>query len=145
MNAETCRQIMYEENLTCVVGDENGVIYKSDAKGITPMLELLEMCRNEGAKSLYQSDRILGKAAAIIAMHCGVKEIYSDVVSSSAMEITERNGIAVSYGTLVEMILDRSRQKEGPFETALRNIDENDFETALEIIRNIRAQMTGNK
>lgn len=132
---------MHEENLTCVIADENEIIYKSDAKGITPMLEMLEMYQNEGAKPLYQSDRILGKAAAIISLHCGVKEIYSDVVSQSAMEIAERHGITVSYGALVEMILDRSRQKEGPFETALHDIDENDFDTALKIITEIRAQM----
>lgn len=134
MNAEMCRQIMNDEDLKCVVADDDGVIYKSGAKGIIPMLELLQLCREKELKPLYQADRIMGKAAVIIALHCGIREIYSDVVSHSAAAIAERNDIAISYDTLVEMILDPARRQEGPFEAALHDVDESDLDAVLTII-----------
>ena len=145
MNIDVCKKVMNDENLKCVVADENEIIFKSDAKGIVPMLEFLKLYEENDLKPLYQADRIMGKAAAIIALHCGIKEIYSDVVSQSAMDIGERNNIEMTYGVLVDKILNRDKSKEGPFETALHGVDENSFDEALEIIKNTLDTMLKNR
>ena len=134
VNSDICKEIMHRENLTCVIADSEKIIYKSDRKGILPMLEILDLYEKEDYKPLYQADRIIGKAAVIISTHCGIKEIYSDVISQAAYDIAVRNDITVCYDQLVEMILDPSRKKEGPFEAALHDVDENDFEKVLQII-----------
>ena len=135
MNADKCRQVMHRENLTIVIADDDGILLRSRKKGILPMLDLLELMETTGCRPKYQSDRILGKAASIISLHCGIREVYSDVVSQSALDIAERNGIAISYETAVPMILNPARTQEGPFEVMLHDVSENDFDQAMAIIR----------
>ena len=108
------------------------------------MLDMLKLYEEGRIRPVYQADRILGKAAILIAAHCGMKEIYSDVVSQSAMDIGQRKNIKISYQTLVPQILNPLKQKEGPFEAALKDVDEEDFPKVLSIIQEtlekIRAQ-----
>ncbi len=133
MNIETCRDILHSEDLTCVVADETEILLRSSRKSILPMLDVLKLYNN-GRKPLYQADKIIGKAAVIIAHHCGVREIYADVLSRSALDYAERRDITVSYDSLVEMVLNRTGTAEGPFEAALRGIDEDDFDLVMKTV-----------
>ena len=126
---------MHSENLTCVIANESQIIFKSDKKGIVPMLEFLEIYEKGEVRPLYQSDRIIGKAAVIISDHCGINEIYADVISQSAYDIAGRKNITVYYDQLVEMILNPAKTKEGPFEAALHDVDEDDFPQVLTTVR----------
>ena len=134
MNTDICKEILHRENLTCVIADENDIVLKSDKKAILPMLDILDLYRNHGCRQLYQADKIIGMAAVIIAAECGIREIYADVISEKAIAIAERKGIRVSYDRSVEMILNRTKTAEGPFETALHGVDENDFPLVLQTI-----------
>ena len=60
------------------------------------MLELLKLYDEHKIKPVYQADRIMGKAAIILALHCGIREIYSDVVSKSANDIAQRNSMRLA-------------------------------------------------
>ena len=131
MNIEYCRDLLHNEQLTCVVADEDGILFKSRKKGILPMLDVLELYRSGNCRPLYQADRIIGKAAIIIAAKCGIREIHADVISRSAWNIAERKGIRVTCGQLVEMILNPAKTVEGPFESALHDVDEDDFDLVL--------------
>ena len=99
------------------------------------MLEFLALYEEKELKPVYQADRIIGKAAVIISAHCGIQEIYADVISQSAWDIAERKKITVYYDQLVEMILNPAKTKEGPFEAALHDVDEDDFQLVLETVR----------
>ncbi|MBQ1325026.1 MAG: DUF1893 domain-containing protein [Solobacterium sp.] len=134
MNIDVCREILHNEQLTCVIADENEVLLRRSGKGILPMLEVLDLYEEQNCRPLYQADKIIGKAAIIIAAHCGIREIYTDVISRTALEIARRKGIRIEYGQMVEMILNPSKQVEGPFEAALHNIDEDDFGLVLDTI-----------
>ena len=144
MNVQDCKDFMEKEDCKCVVADEEKIIFTSNKKGIVPMLDMLKLYEEGKIRPVYQADRILGKAAILIAAHCGMKEIYSDVVSQSAMDIGQKKNIKISYQTLVPQILNPLKQKEGPFEAALKDVDEEDFPKVLSIIQEtlekIRAQ-----
>ena len=134
MNTDICREILHSEQLTCVIADENRIVLKSAGKGILPILEILDLYRSGACRPMYQADKIIGKAAVIIAAECGIRYIYDDVISSSAREIAERKGIRITYAQEVEMILHPAKTTEGPFEAALHDVDENDFDLVLETI-----------
>ena len=141
MNSEICKDVMHSGKLTCVIADEKEIIFKSDKKGIVPMLEFLKLYQENGLKPVYQADRIIGKAAIIIAAYCGIREIYADVVSQSAMDIALEKDVTIIYDQLVEMILNPAKTKEGPFEAALHDVDPDDFEKVLETVRNTLAEI----
>ncbi|MBR2671931.1 MAG: DUF1893 domain-containing protein [Oscillospiraceae bacterium] len=135
MTLPDCRERLYAEGLTCIVADDTGRVFTSSDKGIKPMMQLLEMCENTGWKPKYQADRIIGKAALIIAAHCGIKEIYADVASEGAFSLSEEKHIKLTCRERVDKILNPEKTKEGPFESALAGIDTNDFESVMETIR----------
>ena len=146
MDLNSCKEIMYEGDYRCVVADEQGVLFVSKGKGMDPMLELVDEIRKNNWHPRYQADRILGKAAVLVASECGMMEMYGDVVSQSAFDLSVRRNIRVEYGSLVPRILNRTQTDEGPFEKALHNVDETDFEAVLSTIRtvadNMRSQRT---
>ena len=132
---------MYDENLTCVVADEEGILFTSQAKGIRPMLDLLERCDAEGWEPVYQADMIIGKAAVLIADRCGIKQIYGDVASEGAVDIAENRGADISYRECVPQILNPQKSREGPFESALNGVDLDDFELVMEKIREVAVKL----
>ena len=133
MTLNECRQTMERERLRAVFADEEKILYVSSGRGMEPMLEFLRLQEKNGWRPVYQADCIIGKAAIIVAHHCGVREIYGDVVSESAMQI--------AWGQLVPMILNRDKTAEGPFEAALSGLTENDFDQVMEIAVKVAEKM----
>ena len=93
MDLIECKNRMYEENLTCVAADDDGFIFVSKEKGIRPMLDLMTGCEEQGWRPVYQADMIIGKAAVLIADHCGITSVFADVASEGAAEIAKKRGI----------------------------------------------------
>ena len=132
---------MYDENLTCVVADEKGNIFTSQAKGIRPMLDLMEKCDAEGWEPVYQADMIIGKAAVLLADRCGIKHIYADVASDGAAELAGERDIELSFRERVPHILNPQKSQEGPFEAALNGVDPDDFDLVMEKIREVAVRL----
>ena len=141
MDLIECTNRMYEENLTCVAADEDGIIFVSKDKGIRPMLDLMEGCDEHGWRPVYQADMIIGKAAVLIADHCGIKSIFADVASEVAAEIAKDRGIDLSFRECVPHILNRQKTEEGPFESALNGVDPDDFDLVMEKIREVAVRL----
>lgn len=140
MTLGKCIEKLYEGGYRCVAADREGFLFTSDGRGMEPMLQLLKGFE-EGWEPLFLADRIIGRAAALVAAHCGVKEIYGDLVSESAAEITEECGIALSWRERVPMILNREKTGEGPFEAALRDVDDGNFPEVVRTIERVAAEM----
>ena len=136
-----CVRKMYAESLTCVAADEDGIIFTSKEKGIKPMLDLLKMYEKGECRPLYQSDMIIGKAAVLIADHCGIKWIYADVVSEAAIKLSHERGIDIAYREKVPMILNRHKTEEGPYEAALNGVNLDDFGLVMDTVRKVAERL----
>jgi ferredoxin len=109
----------------------NGVIvHMDDGAGIAPALEALDSGRLEKA---IVADRIVGRAAAAIFAVGGVKKLYAGVLSEGAKKFLEERKIAVEYGKLTEMIVNRSGSGQCPMETAVKDL--NDERKMVETLR----------
>lgn len=109
----------------------NGVIvHMDDGAGIAPALEALDSGRLEKA---IVADRIVGRAAAAIFAVGGVKKLYAGVLSEGAKKFLEERKIAVEYGKLTEMIVNRSGSGRCPMETAVKDL--NDERKMVETLR----------
>lgn len=119
------KAVLEAEELTCVLckGD---VLIKRSEKGISPMLDLI----SEGAdlKGFSAADKIIGKAAAMLFSYSGVTEVYGQVMSRAAAEFLDTKGIAYSYGTMTETIINRKGDGICPMEQTVTDI--NDTEKA---------------
>lgn len=108
------KYILYNENLNFVLVSQKGTI-KSSARGIKPIYDnYLE--NKEYFFDSSVADRVIGKAAAILLVSSGVKEIYTDLISQSALDYFEERKIKVSYAEKTDTILNREKNDLCPME-----------------------------
>ena len=87
---EQAKQILEAEGCTCVICGAGG-IYKSDRRGVAPLLALLDMGTDMTGASA--ADRVVGKATAFLYGLLGVKQVYARVMSRPAAGVLEEAGI----------------------------------------------------
>lgn len=99
------------------------LILQCQGIGIRPLLEQLE---NTALLPLMDGsvlgDRVVGKAAALLALRGGVVGVYSPLMSRPAEELLRMHGIPVAYRRMVTHILNRTGDGTCPMEQAVENL-----------------------
>ena len=101
--------------------------------GVNDLLLLLENepLRLQGA---VVADKMIGKAAAALMTVGGVKQVYTNIISTPAREMLEKAGIQVSAVQEVEKILNRDQTDQCPMDKSLNGID--DPKECVSILKN---------
>lgn len=122
--------ILQKEQCTCVLckGD---IVYRCDKRGVKPLLDWIDS--NLDLKDFSASDKVVGNAAAYLYVLLGVKEVYANVVSRSAVKTLEQYGVQIQYDQLAEYIVNRTGDGKCPMEEAVKNVSSPD--EALTAIR----------
>lgn len=110
-----------DSTYTCVLcrDDEQ---YTSEEKGIAPMMRFLDSgTRLDG---FCAADRIVGKAAAMLFILARVRAVHGQVMTATAHRLLEENGIAASFGTLTDAIINRRGDGFCPMEKAVEGISD---------------------
>lgn len=108
----------------------NGDVIISDERGVAPMVGFL---REGRALSGYSAaDRVIGKAAAMLFVKAGIREVYAYTMSESAVDVLTAHGIPFSYEKLTDRIMNRSNTGLCPMESTV-NVT-NDVDTGVEMI-----------
>ena len=111
---------------------KNGECLYSEKKGIAPMMDLIASGANLEGYSV--ADLVVGKAAALLFVKCGIKNVFAKTLSENGKKILERFGIDYEYETLAEKIINRAGTDICPMEKAVANTD--DSEEAFKILKN---------
>ncbi len=100
----------------CVIvrGDH---VWTTKDRGIRPLLTWAE----DGGvlKDADAADRIVGKAAALLYVYGGARNVHGVVMSVSATKVFERFGVAYTYGELTAEIRNRTDTGRCPMEEAV--------------------------
>ena len=56
----------------------------------------------------YAADRIVGKAAALLYVMMGVKGVFAEVLSESALAVLNKHGVHAEYSVLTPNIINRA-------------------------------------
>jgi hypothetical protein len=95
-------------------------LLRRSGPGVKPLLELIAEGQNcEGATL---RDRVTGRAAALLYLYLGIKEVKSDLISSGALSLLEENGVRVFFNHEIPAILNHSRTDLCPLEKACEGI-----------------------
>ncbi|MDE6540204.1 MAG: DUF1893 domain-containing protein, partial [Ruminococcus sp.] len=100
-NLEKAVELLKNGNYTLVAVSDNEEI-TSIQRGVKPLLEILDSRKNLHEFSV--ADKVIGKAAAFLYVLLDVREIYTDVISKSALDVLKNNEINIEYKTLAEAI-----------------------------------------
>lgn len=113
------------EELTLVIVKDNKIVMTSSDRGIYPLYNTVETMGNDlNGSSL--ADKVIGKAAAMLAVSVGINDIYGRIMSQSAKDYIDRHGGNPSYENLVSGILNRTKDGSCPVEAMSMKIDDID-------------------
>lgn len=98
-------------------------VFTSSDRGVKPLLHLLEN-EKDFLKGASVADKVIGKAAALLMVLGGVKEVHTGVISEPAVEVFEKHNITFFFDKKVERIINRKGDGLCPMETLCMNIEE---------------------
>ena len=125
-------EILHSE--TCsLVAENHGVVRTFCKKGVRDLMYLLDN-EPEFLDGASIADKVIGKAAAGIAVSGGVRRIHADVMSRRSLPILDSAGIEYSFDTLVDRIVIPEGDSRCPLEEIV-----GPAETAAEVVSMLRA------
>lgn len=107
------------ENHSLLVYKDGQISYQ-DEHGIKP---LLIQIKKKGLKNAIVIDKLVGKAAALLMVYGGVKQVHTNIIAKDAMIVFEKYNIKYSANEIVEYIQNRTKDGLCPMEEKVKNID----------------------
>lgn len=115
---ENLRRLLHEGEHSLVVA--NGDVCTFDGRGVADLYGLLRKSP-EFLCGASIADKVVGKAAAALMILAKVKEVHADVISRPALDLFDKTGVRMTYGTEVPYIINRTKTGWCPLETRCRD------------------------
>ena len=104
----------------------------SEKRGIAPMMDFIAEGVDLSGYSV--ADLVVGKAAAMLFVKCGIKRVFAKTLSEHAKKVLELYGVDYEYETLTPKIINRDGTDICPMEKAVLGTD--DADEAYSILQN---------
>lgn len=133
--------MLHTGGYSCVIanGEE---IRTFTQRGVADLYDLLTM-EPEFLKGAIIADKVVGKGAAALMILGEIKELYTDVISTKALELFQKSEVKVDFTQEVPFIWNRNHTGWCPVETMCS--EENSAENILPLIRDFLERMRSNK
>ena len=102
----------------------------SDLRGVMPIIDFINKSYDLSGASV--ADLVVGKAAAMLFIKAGIKDVDTIIISKPALKVLEEHHITVKYEKLVDNIINRDKTGLCPFESLVLDVD--DVSNAYELI-----------
>ena len=141
---EAVRHKLNDGENTCVIS-LNGEEYTSHERGVKPLIRFLEM--QQSFVGAIAADKTVGAGAAHLYVLLGVKALWANVISTSALRVLEQNGIEAYYKECVPYIINRQGNGACPIETAVKDAknSKDAFELIIEALNELGKKSNGEK
>lgn len=133
--------LLHSGGYSCVIAN-NGKVRTFTQRGVADLYDLLTQ-EPEFLKGALIADKVVGKGAAALMVLGGVKELYTDIVSSKAMELFGASGVKVGFAQEVPFIWNRDHTGWCPVETLCS--EEESAEAILPLIRGFLEKIRNKK
>ena len=118
---EEAKEMIRDGKAECVLV-KNDTIYRQErGHGVSPLLVMYDE-HKEAMLGATVVDKVIGRAAAAIAICGKVKHVHGELMSEDAVEFLNDNGITTSYTKLVHRILNRKMDGLCPLEQSVEGI-----------------------
>lgn len=133
--------MLHTGGYSCVIanGEEIRIFTQ---RGVADLYDLLTM-EPEFLKGAIIADKVVGKGAAALMILGEIKELYTDVISTKALELFQKSEVKVDFTQEVPFIWNRNHTGWCPVETMCS--EENSAENILPLIRDFLERMRSNK
>ncbi len=113
--------ILHTGNFSCVIANGDD-IRTFTRRGVADIYYLLN-CEPEFLQNASLADKIIGKGVAALMIDGGVKKVYADILSQSALNLFRMNNIEIQYAELVHHIKNRDKSDWCPLEKSCKDTD----------------------
>ena len=101
-------ELLKDNGYTLAVLKGDQVVFHSQERGLKPLYQLYRQ-QPELLRDSVIADKVTGKAAAVLAVLGGAKEVYSDLISEHAFQVLESGGVKTRYGGKAPYIINRTK------------------------------------
>jgi Domain of unknown function (DUF1893) len=119
---ELAKTIMREQGQVLALVKAGRVLGTGERQGVADLLALAEQLGTQ-ADGAALADRVVGKAAAMIARTMGVSSVYALLASETARWALAAQDIPFEFDRLVPIILNRNGDGPCPLEKTVAGID----------------------
>lgn len=134
--------LLHSGGFSCVISNGDN-IRTFTQRGVADLYDLLTQ-EPEFLKGALIADKVVGKGAAALMILGGIKELYTDTVSSKALELFQEWGnVKVDFAQEVPFIWNRDHTGCCPVETMCS--EEKSVENILPLIRDFLERMRSKK
>ena len=139
---ERARTMLNNGQAECVLLRDGNIIAVERGHGVSPLMKLSEREHNS-FRGCTIVDKVIGRAAAFIAIDGGAAHVHGEVMSEDAQALLERHGITTSCTLKVHRILNQTRDGLCPLEQSV--LGHEDTSEALQALRKRIEELTSNK
>ena len=120
---EAAKLTLAEGGYTCVVARGGKVIFTSRERGVKPLVDYYRQY-GQAHPGAALADKVIGRAAALLARLACIGEVYAGVLSTGALEELNKAGISAGYKTKVEAVRNRAGTGLCPMEQLSQGVDD---------------------
>ena len=139
MDINDLKNILLKENHTIVIYKNDASVIFSNDRGVAPLMKFLKEDSAQLKNSML-ADKVIGKAAALLMVYAGVKEVYTPIISTPALDVFKHHNIRILYDKVVDRIINRKGDGLCPMETLYLDV-ENPEEAFFRILENSGNEM----
>ena len=133
------KQELEEKGYTCILRKGEDLCFSME-HGVKPLLKWIS--EGKDFSGYGGADQVIGKAAALLYICLGVRDIYGQVISDQAIRVFEEHGVTYTYAERVPYIINRRKDGLCPMEQTV--LGTSDPEEAVKLLRNkVKSMMIG--
>ena len=129
---ELAKQRLGQENLSLVIAKKGRVLFETQARGISGLLEGIKKI-GKNIRDSSVADRIVGRAVALLLVYSGVTSVYAVTISDGGIEVLRNLNILSEFDKRVPNILNLKKTDVCPFEKLVAKVS--DPEEAYETLK----------
>ena len=114
-------EIFNEGDCTCLLVKGTRVM-KGYTSGIQPMIDFISS--REDIFGFSVASKVVGKATALLFVYSGIKNVYGEKVSESAIKVFEKHGLNYEAKEITNEIYEEDVSDTYILEKAVENIDD---------------------
>ena len=133
--------LLHSGGYSCAIA--NGDIIRTfTQRGVADLYDLLTQ-EPDFLKGALIADKVVGKGAAALMILGGIKELYTDIISTKALELLQKSDIKVGFTEKVPFIRNRNHTGGCPVETMCSEVES--AEEILPLIRDFLEKIRNKK
>ena len=133
--------LLHTGGYSCTIAN-GGKIRTFTQRGVADIYDLLTQ-EPEFLKGASIADKVVGKGAAALMILGGIKELYTDIISTKALELLQKSDIKVDFTEEVPFIWNRNHTEGCPVETMCSEVES--AEEILPLIRDFLEKIRNKK